>query len=169
MKKVNRVALPLCCALVLAASSAAYGRRLHRNVSAGSKDAAVAEEILRLEREYDQAFARNDAAALERLHTNDFRMTARGRVVTKPELLARLRDAAQPRDVIESLSTGDVRARVYGDVVVTTGSWKRVSHDATGKDTSAAGFFTRVWIRQGGAWRMAVAHYSPVATPARTQ
>ncbi len=82
------------------------------------------------------------------------------------ELLARLRDKSRPRDVIESLTTEDVRVRDYGQTAVTAGRWKRVSKDAAGKDTSAEGFFTRVWVRRGGGWQLAVAHYSPAARPA---
>jgi ketosteroid isomerase-like protein len=47
--------------------------------------------------------------------------------------------------------------------------WKRVSKNAEGKDTSAEGFFTHVWVRQGGRWRMSVAHYSPVAGTPKSQ
>ena len=40
--------------------------------------APAADEIRRLEGEYDGADARGDAEALGRLQTDDFRMTARG-------------------------------------------------------------------------------------------
>ena len=143
--------LMLMSALALAASPAA------------AKAGDVTEEILRLEREYARASARYDADAFERMHTEDFRMTARGKVAGKVEILAQLRDASRPRDVIESLTTDDVQVRVYGDTVVTTGHWKRVSKSVDGKDTSAEGFFTRVWIRRGGRWQVVVAHYSPGA------
>lgn len=161
--KMMRHAL-LISALALAASSAARGQEARMTANGGGPHAAgVAEEVLRLEREYDQAFARSDAEALERLHADDFTMTARGRVTTRGELLARARDRGAARDVIESLTTEGVQARVYGDTVVTTGRWKRLSKSADGKDTSAQGFFTRVWVRHDGRWLMAVGHYSPSA------
>jgi ketosteroid isomerase-like protein len=136
---------------------------------AAAVKAGAAEEVLRLEREYEEATRRGDAEAVARLHAEDFRVTARGRVTEVAELLARLRDRSRPRDVIESLTTEDVRARDYGQTVVTTGRWKRVSKDAAGKDTSAEGHFTRVWVRRGSDWRLAVAHYSPVARPPAQQ
>jgi ketosteroid isomerase-like protein len=125
--------------------------------------AGFTEEILSLEREDDRAYARHDAEAFERTHTDDFRMTARGKVVTKAEILARLRDARRPREVSKSVTSDDVQVRAYGETVVTTGRRKRVSESADGKDTSAEGHFTRVWVREGGRWRMSVAHYSPLA------
>ena len=161
MRLINHVLL--MSALTLAASSAAFGQGAHK--AAGG----VADEIRRLEREYDAAAARGDAEALGRLQTDDFRMTARGRVTTGAEFLARVKSNNPPRDVVESLTTDDTQVRVYGDTAVTTGNWKRVSKNAEGKDTSAQGFFTRVWVRRGGGWRMVVAHYSPAAAPAKPQ
>ena len=147
----------LMSTLTLAASAGAFGQGAHKAA------AGVADEIRRLEREYDAAYARHDVEAFERLHTEDFRMTARGRVAERAEILARLRDASRPLYVVESLVSDDVQVRIYGDTAVTTGRWKRVSKNAEGKDTSAEGHFTRVWVRQGDRWRVSVAHYSPVA------
>ena len=172
MKRIIRVASMLVMA---AASFSALGqggpakglKTAPRGADAGA--AAVAEEIRKLNQEYDRAFAASDGAALERLQTGDFRMTARGQVMTRAEMLARVKDTSRPRDTIESLTVDDVQVRVYGDAAVTTGRWKRVSKNAEGKDTSAEGFFTRVWVRRDNRWQMDVAHYSPKAAPARQQ
>jgi len=161
MKTMNQLLLVISLALI--ASSAAYAQQAPLTTG----DQTTARGIVTLEREYDQAYVRADAKALERLQTSDFRMTARGRVMTGTELLARLKDTSHPRDVIESLTTDDVQVRVYGDTAVTTGHWKRVSKNAEGKDTSAEGFFTRVWVKQNGTWLMSVAHYSPIIAPAK--
>jgi ketosteroid isomerase-like protein len=157
---------------LLASVPAAFGQESHAGggrIAAAAVKAGAAEEVLRLEREYEEATKRGDAEAVARLHAEDFRVTARGRVAEGAELLARLRDKSRPRDVIESLTTEDVQARDYGQTVVTTGRWKRVSKDAAGKDTSAEGHFTRVWVRRGSGWQLAVAHYSPVARPLAQQ
>jgi uncharacterized protein (TIGR02246 family) len=159
--------LLLISVLALAASTAAAGQEARMSADGGPQAAGVAEEILRLEREYDQAYARHDAEQFERIHTDDFMMTARGRAVTRAELLARLRDPGARLDKIESVTAADVRVRAYGDTVVTTGRWKRASKSADGKDTSAQGFFTRVWVRRDGRWLLAVAHYSPDASVAK--
>ncbi|HLL77059.1 MAG TPA: nuclear transport factor 2 family protein [Pyrinomonadaceae bacterium] len=168
MRLSNRV-LFASALVLLAASPAALGQGTYSGgagSAAGAPKAGVAEEILRLEREYAEASKRGDAEAYERLHSEDFRMTARGRVTERAELMARVRDRSRPRDVVESLTEDDVRVRDYGQTVVTTGRWRRVSKSPEGKDTSAEGHFTRVWIRRGTGWQLAVAHYSPVARPA---
>ena len=175
MRKSYRVLFAFAFAFafaLLATSPAAFGqttRAAKGGVASAAPNAGVAEEIRRLEREYSEASKRGDADAFERLHTEDFRMTARGRVTERAELLARVKDKSRPRDVVESLTEDDVRVRDYGQAVVTTGRWKRVSKDAAGKDTSAAGHFTRVWVRSGDSYRLAVAHYSPQAAPPKQQ
>ncbi len=158
MRLTNRVLFAFALTL-LAAAPAAFGQ----------ESRAAADEILRLEREYEEATRRGDAEAVGRMHAEDFRVTARGRVTEGAELRARLRDKSRPRDVIESLTTEDVRVRDYGQTAVTTGRWKRVSRDAAGKDTSAEGHFTRVWVRRGDSYQLAVAHYSPLAAPPKQQ
>jgi len=169
MKRITHVVLMF--ALAAAASSFALGQATlakgEKTMTGGPHADTLAEELMQLERAYDQAFIRPTAADMERLHTDDFVMTARGRVMTKADLLARLNDASHPPLVIESLTTDDVKVRLYGDTAVTTGRWKRVSKDAEGKDTSAAGFFTHVWVRRNKTWLVAAAHYSPIADQAK--
>ena len=157
MRLINRM-LPVL-AVALAATSAALGQ------SANGGGSSAADEIRRLQGEYERAFARGDAEALGRLQTDDFRMTARGRVTTGAELLARVKANDPPCDRVESLTADDVQVRVYGDTAVSTGRWKRVSKNVEGKDTSAEGFFTHVWVKGGKGWQMVLAHYSLAAAP----
>lgn len=172
MRLSNRLLFALALTL-LAAPAATFGQEAlakGNKIALGApKFAGVEEEIARLERQYNEAYRRGDAQALERLHTEDFRQTARGRVTTRAEVLARLKDAARPRDVIESLAEDGVQVRDYGQTVVTTGHWKRVSKSVDGRDTSAEGYFTRVWVRRGSGYQLAVAHYSPAARPPAQQ
>src|SRR6266540_2571952 len=123
MKRITHVVLMFALAAV--GSSSALGQKAlakgGKTMTSGPQATAVAEEILQLERMYDQAFIRPTAEEMERLHTDDFMMTARGKVTTRAELLARLNDPNHRRDVIESLTTDDVKVRIYGDTAVTTG------------------------------------------------
>jgi ketosteroid isomerase-like protein len=69
--------------------------------------------------------------------------------------------------VIESLTSDEVKVRIYGDTAVTTGRWKRAIKNAEGKDTSATGFFTHVWVSRNKTLLVAGAHYSPIADQAK--
>ena len=156
--------LTLLIAFTLTVSIAAFAQGSNPVIPAtGSSGVTVNEEILRLEREYDQAFKLAAAEKMKRFYTDDFTIIIRGRSLTAAEFGAQQDNSSQPRDVIESLTTSDIKVRDYGDTAVTTGRWKRVSKSSTGQDTSADGFFTRVWVKRNNQWLMAVAHYSPVA------
>ena len=155
----------LLIAFTLTLSTAALAQGSNPAIAAtGSSGVTVSEEILRLESEYDQAYKLGAGEKIKRFHTDDFTITIRGRSLTAAEYIV-LSNSSQPRDVIESLTTSDIKVRDYGDTAVTTGRWKRVSKSAAGQDTSAEGFFTRVWVKRNNKWLMAVAHYSPVAKP----
>ena len=155
--------LTLIIASILTLSTVAFAQGSNPGTApTGSSGVTVNDEILRLEREYEQSYKLESAEKMKRFYTDDFTITIRGRSLTAAEFAAQ-DNASQPRDVIESLTTSDIKVRDYGNTAVTTGRWKRVSKSATGQDTSAEGFFTRVWVKRNNQWQMAVAHYSPVA------
>jgi len=158
--------LTIVFAFTLALSTVAFAQGSNPAIAAtGSSGVTVNDEILRLEREYDQSYKLSAAERMKRFQTEDFTITIRGRSLTGAEYIEQVTNPTQPREVVESLSTSDVKVRDYGDTAVTTGRWKRVSKSAAGQDTSAEGFFTRVWVKRNNKWLMAVAHYSPVAKP----
>lgn len=171
MKRITNATLTLALAVV--ASTCALGQtaqsKTGNTMTAHRHVTAVEHELVELERAYDQVSMQPTAEQLDRLHTDDFTMTARGRVTTKAELLARTRDPKRPAYLIESLTSDIVKIRVYGDTAVITGRWTRVSKDSAGQDSSAAGFFTHVWLRRNKRWQLAVAHYSPRVDQAQQQ
>jgi ketosteroid isomerase-like protein len=105
-----------------------------------------------------------NAKSLDRLFAIDFMLTGRipPKIQTRAEFLARLKDPNFKCGDTESLTNDDVKVRIYGDdTAIVTGNWKRVSKDQSGKDTSASGRLTHVWIKQNGKWLLAASHYSP--------
>lgn len=131
---------------------------------AQSNNGKIVEQIMKMEAENIEASKKPSAEEFDRMETADFMVTMRipPKIVTKAEYLARLKDPNFKRGTTESLINDDVKVRVYGDdTAIVTGSWKRVSKDADGKDTSAAGRFTHVWVKQNSKWLLAAAHHSP--------
>lgn len=132
---------------------------------AQSANGKIVEQIMKLEAEYTESGKKGpNLADLDRYYTDDYMLTARipPRTETKSEIYARIKDPNFRPGTIESLTEGGIKVRVYGDdTAIVTGSWKRTSRDANGKDTSASGRFTRVWVKQNGKWLLAAAHYSP--------
>jgi ketosteroid isomerase-like protein len=139
------------------------GQSVSAQTSTEDSDKIVA-QIMKLESQLNEAAKKQNFEESNRLQADDFMRTWRlpPQIQTKSDIAARLKDPNFKRATIDSLVDDDVKVRVYnGDTAIATGHWKRVSRDADGKDTSGAGRFTRVWVKQNGQWRLAAAHYSP--------
>ena len=134
------------------------------SISAQSNKNKIVAEIMKLEADYIEASKILRAEAFERLYAPDFMLTARipPKILTNEQRLNMLKDPNFKRGTVDSLENDDVKVRVYGnDTAIVTANWKRVSRDEGGKDTSASGRFTHIWVRQNGKWLLAAAHYSP--------
>lgn len=117
----------------------------------------VVEEIRKLDQERIKAQINADSAALDRLYADDFiGIGPSGTVRTKKEVLS---DFASGSLKFQSITTADVQIRVYGDAAVETGLSTMKGRDAD-KVVPEENRFTRVWIRQGGRWRLVANHYS---------
>jgi len=119
----------------------------------------VVEEIRKVDRERIQAQVNADSAALDRIYADDFvGIGPSGTVRTKKDVLA---DFASGTLKFQSITTDEVRIRVYGNAAVETGLSTMKGQDA-GKVVPEENRFTRVWIKQGGRWRLVANHYSNV-------
>jgi uncharacterized protein (TIGR02246 family) len=119
--------------------------------------AKVEQAIRQLDNERIQAQIHADARALERIYADDFiGVGPSGTVRTKPQVIA---DFTSGDLSFQSITTEDVRVRVYGNAAVETGRSTMNGHDkghAVPRDTR----FTRVWVKQQGSWRLVANHYS---------
>src|ERR1041385_8192698 len=116
----------------------------------------VVEEIRKVDRERIRAQVNADAAELDRIYADDFiGIGPSGTLRTKKEVLA---DFTSGSLKFQSITTDDVRIRVYGNAAVETGLSTLKGRDA-GKTVPEENRFTRVWIKQGGRWRLVSNHY----------
>ena len=117
----------------------------------------VVEGIRRLDQERIQAQIHADAAALDRIYADDFiGIGPSGTVRTKPQVLA---DFTSHDLSFQSITTDEVRIRVYGNTAVETGRTTTVGQDK-GKVVPRDNRFTRVWVKRQGRWRLVANHYS---------
>jgi ketosteroid isomerase-like protein len=135
---------------VVALSAAAIASGQQQSASRDPK--AVVEQVIRkLDNERIQAQIHADAAA------DDFiGVGPSGTVRTKPQVIS---DFTSGDLKFQSITTDDVRVRVYGDAAVETG---RSTMDGQDKDKAVPHEtrFTRVWVKQHGRWRLVANHYS---------
>ena len=108
------------------------------------------EQIKQLERDRQAAFVRGDIARIERETADDYTtINATGGVSDKPRMMASL---ASRRTRVMAVSLEDLKARVYGDVAVLTGTYRDVSvTDGIERRTNAR--FTRVFAKRNGNWQ----------------
>jgi ketosteroid isomerase-like protein len=106
----------------------------------------------------DERFAATiaaDVTTLSRLLTDDMTYTHSSAVVeTKAEFLEALR-AGKYR--YRSIAPEQREVRLYGDAAVVAGTC-RVRVEVGGKDNDIRLRFTELYVRQGGAWRLALWH-----------
>jgi len=153
------VILALAVAGGLAASGSPYMSAAALAEAATDK---AQEEIKQIERARNQAILAGDAAALDRMTSDDYTfITQRGELRTKAEIVDGFKAGSfrySARDVT------DLTVRVYGEAAVVTG---RANQKGTerGGDYSGENRFTRVYVRQGGRWMTVALQVTLVAKP----
>jgi len=127
----------------------------------------AAEQIQSLDEDRIQAQIHADARALDRIYADDFiGIGPSGTVRTKPQVLA---DFTSHELKFQSITTSEVRIRVYGNTVVETGQSTMTGQDK-GKAVPRDNRFTRVWVKRQGRWRLVANHYSTlIAQPNQTK
>jgi len=113
--------------------------------------------LSQLDQERIQAQIGADAAALDRLYAEDFiGIGPSGVVRTKAQVIA---DFTSGSLRFQSITTDDVRWRVYGNTAVETGRSTMIGQDG-GKAVPRDNRFTRVWVERQGRWQLVANHYS---------
>ena len=118
----------------------------------------IVEQVIRkLDNERIQAQIHADPAALKRIYADDFiGVGPSGTVRTKPQVIS---DFTSGDLRFQSITTDDVRVRVYGNAAVETGRSTMNGQDK-GNPVPHDTRFTRVWIKQHRRWRLVANHYS---------
>jgi uncharacterized protein (TIGR02246 family) len=148
----------IIAALVLSAVSSTIAQQQ----SAQTGDAASTEQAVQ---QQDQVRIRAqitaDPIALRRIYADDFLgIGPTGVVRNKAEVIA---DFTTHALTYQSITTAEVRVRVYGNTAVETGRSTMVGQDR-GKDVPRENRFTRVWVMRDGRWQLVANHYSLMAT-----
>lgn len=143
-----------------AIGAAAFGAILVFGGAALADDRA---ELLALERRWDEAIVRRDAAALETILADDFLLIGpNGAVADKAALI---KGVADPDGVsFDPFETEDVRVRVYGEVAILTGHFTQTAHLGPRSETVQLAY-TDVYHRTPQGWRAVSAHATVIRRP----
>ena len=120
-----------------------------KTTDAKLRDAEVVKQIEQLEEARNQAILKGDAAAIERMTADDYTfITLKGELRTKAEIVKGFASGAFK---YQSRTISDLKIRVYGDTAVVTGRSVQKGIE-NGEDYSGDYWFTRVYVKQNGAW-----------------
>ena len=152
MRRIIVVALvtllvPIAATSVAVAQCAGPGRMVHGNTAV--------EAIKRIETERNKALVAGDIAAIDRLYSDDYTSAVANTYGTG--------DTGGLKCVLklEASSNDETNVRVYGNTAVVTGKSTVKRHDR-GVEINGQVYFTRVWVKQMGRWRLVANHASSV-------
>jgi ketosteroid isomerase-like protein len=131
---------------------------------AATGTASAEQDLLKLEREWLDAYIKGDAAVLERIEADDFSITyAGGEVLTKAQELANLKANASANASIK-FDTEGTKVRLYGDTAVLTGAVNQRLTD-NGTERVMRYRYTDVWVKRNGRWQVAASQLTRIPDP----
>jgi ketosteroid isomerase-like protein len=150
---------PIMAALVLSTISSAMAQQPSARPRATmSAERAVQQQ----DQERIHAQITADTVALRRIYADDFLgIGPTGVMRNKAEVVA---DFTSHALTYQSITTADVRVRLYGNTAVETGRSTMVGQDR-GKAVPRDNRFTRVWVMTAGRWQLVANHYSLMTSP----
>ena len=124
-------------------------------ITASAEDATIKDEVMKVEEVRNQALQHGDAAALDRLYSDDVVYTnATGAYLTKAEHLANVKAKTLN---FKSFKHSDVEVHVHGATGIVSGLSTSVV-DYKGNVSSTPRRFMNVYVKEGGRW-LCVAHF----------
>lgn len=136
------------------------------SLEAGSQSVSNAEdEVKKLEREWLDAYEKNDAEAMNRIVADGFIITfPNGALQTKSQLMTGLKAPRQPGQPEMRFHTEDVKSQSYGDTVILYG---RVvtEYQREGKAVKEQARYTDTYVKRDNRWQVVASHLSNVAEP----
>ena len=124
-------------------------------------DDRSAAEVKALERAWLDAYEQFDAAAMDRIVADDFRITfPDGSRQDKAQLLAMIRAPRDPSAAHLRFFTEEVEAKSRGDLVVLSGVVVTETTPRGGTPTRERSRYTDTYVRRDGRWQVLASHLS---------
>jgi ketosteroid isomerase-like protein len=118
------------------------------------------QQIRELETQARAATVRGDSTFLESHATDDYMVTnPMGVVRTKADAISDLKSGVIKYTAID---VDDEKVRVYGDTAILTAR-STIKGTLNGQDVSGPYRVTRVWVKQGGEWKLAAFQSTRIA------
>ncbi len=136
----------LMATMILMTFLIVQGQEKNKQDSANDK---AEQEVLEMERQWNAARAKTDRDAFGRLIADDFVAFApQDQVGSKAGVIKNYR---APN--LESIETGEIKVRIYGDTAIVTG-WNIRKWRILDREKSPQERFTNVWVKRNGKWQI---------------
>ncbi|MBC7911888.1 MAG: aspartyl protease family protein [Pyrinomonadaceae bacterium] len=121
-------------------------------------------EVRKLEREWLDAYEKHDAEAMNRILSDDFKLTfSNGSVQTKADVLAQLKSARDSSRPSPKFMTEEVQSRVEGDTVILTGRLiQQMERD--GQTRTMQMRYTDTYAKRQGRWQVIASQLTRIQT-----
>ncbi|MEW6131358.1 MAG: DUF4440 domain-containing protein [Acidobacteriota bacterium] len=128
-----------------------------------SKNAAIEQELLKLDREWLDAYEKSDVAPLQRIEADDFSITyADGKVLTKAQDIELVKKT-EP-STVGKLSTEEIQVRIYGNTAVITGILVQKKMES-GNEVTVRERYLDVWAKRNGRWQVVSTALTAIPQP----
>ena len=132
------------------------------SIAAQSQIKDLEQEFMRLQRAQDDAEAKKDVAALDRLLNDDFIfVAANGSITDKKKFLDEVKADTEPTSQ-QSLTYEDFKVRIYGKTAIVNYVLLVSGKDKDGKDTASRYRMSVVWVKPDRDWRISNFHATRV-------
>jgi len=118
-------------------------------------------DVLKLNKEYEEAIARRDATVHERLFATDYTYTpGNGNIMGREDHMSFTKSGTVE---VKSLRSEDVRVRVYGETAVVNGMWVSVDKRIGREFAERRIRYLIVYVRREGRWQIVAEQRTGVA------
>lgn len=140
---MKRILLALAVAMSISTAAAGQSGRLKAD-----RNASEEQQLLKLEREWTEAYKDRNEMAIRELLADDFIITDDEGLVSNKEQYI---EAIMKQIRLHSYTLEDLTVKIYGDAAVVAGLWKG-KFTVDGKDASGAFRYTDVFVKRQGRW-----------------
>ncbi len=126
--------------------------------------ASSEQELLKLDREWLDAYEKADTAAIARIEADDYTITyADGKLLTKAQDIELVKKS-DPTGASLKLSSEETKVRVYENTAIVTGIVIQKMMQA-GKEVTTRERFTDVWAKRKGRWQAVATALTTIPQP----
>ncbi len=130
---------------------------------------SIEQEILKLEKEWFEAYNKTDANTVDRIEADDYILASRtrGEFGTKETQIPNIRnrdEATRKRMAATTRTLEQAKVRIYGNVVIVNAISVSTRRDEVTPFVSKL-LYTGVWVKREGRWRIVNAQFTDLPAP----